>query len=178
MLGMYIATIPNRNSPPAILLRESYREGGKVKSRTLANLSALPEQAIELLRRQLKGEDFVPAQQGFEIIENGSPAHGHVDAVLTAMKRLNFFSLICSRPSAQRDLVVAMVTARILEPNSKLATSAWWHDTTLPDALPIGDANEDDLYKAMDWLLERQGQIEKKLAKRHLHNNCIALYRR
>jgi hypothetical protein len=134
---MYIAAIPNRNSPPAILLRESYREGGKVKSRTLANLSALPEQAIELLRRQLKGEDFVCAQQGFEIIENGSPAHGHVDAVLTAMKHLNFFSLICSKPSAQRDLVVAMVIARILEPNSKLATSAWWHNTTLPDALPI-----------------------------------------
>lgn len=176
VLGMYIATIPNRNSPPAILLRESYREGGKVKSRTLANLSALPEQAIELLRRQLKGEDFVSAQRGFEIIENGSPAHGHVDAVLTAMKRLNFFSLICSKPSAQRDLVVAMVTARILEPNSKLATSAWWSNTTLPDALPIGDANEDDLYKAMDWLLERQGHIEEKLAKRHLHNNCIALY--
>ena len=176
MLGMYIASIPNRNSPPAILLRESYREGGKVKSRTLANLSALPEQAIELLRRQLKGEEFVSAQQGFEIIENGSPAHGHVDAVLTAMKRLDFFSLICSKPSAQRDLVVAMVIARILLPNSKLATSAWWHGTTLPDALPIGDANEDDLYRAMDWLLERQGQIEKKLAKRHLHNNSIALY--
>jgi transposase len=175
-IGMYIATIPNRNSPPAILLRESYRQGGKIKSRTLANLSALPEQAIKMLRRQLKGENLVCAQQAFEIIENGSPAHGHVDAVLTAMKRLNFFSLIDSKPSAQRDLVVAMVIARILQPKSKLATSAWWHDTTLPDALPIGDTNEDDLYKAMDWLLERQGQIEKKLAKRHLHNNSIALY--
>jgi transposase len=173
---MYIATIPNRNSPPAILLRESYREGGKIKSRTLANLSALPEQAIEVLRRQLKGENLVSAQQAFEIVENGSPSHGHVNAVLTAMKRLSFFSLISSKPSAQRDLVVAMVIARILQPNSKLATSAWWHDTTLPDALPIGDANEDDLYKAMDWLLERQEQIEKKLAKRHLHNNSIALY--
>jgi transposase len=173
---MYITSIPNRNSPPAILLRESYREGGKVKSRTLANLSALPESAIEILRKHLKGEPLVEAQQAFEIVENGSPSHGHVHAVLTAMRRLDFFSLISSRPCMQRDLVVAMITARILQPKSKLATSAWWHDTTLPDALPIGDANEDDLYKAMDWLLDRQGQIEKKLAKRHLHKNGIALY--
>ena len=173
---MYITSIPNRKSPPAILLRESYREGGKVKSRTLANLSALPETAIEILRQHLKGETLVGAQQGFEIVENGSPAHGHVHAVLTAMRRLDFFSLISSRPCAQRDLVVAMVVSRILQPKSKLATSAWWHDTTLPDALSIGDADEEDLYKAMDWLLERQVQIEKKLAKRHLHKNGIALY--
>lgn len=173
---MYITSIPNRNSPPAILLRESYRQKGKVKSRTLANLSALPESAIEILRQHLKGETLIGAQQAFEIVENGSPSHGHVHAVLTAMKRLEFFSLISSRPCTQRDLVVAMVIARILQPKSKLATSAWWHDTTLPDVLPIGDADEEDLYKAMDWLLERQVQIEKKLAKRHLHKDGIALY--
>jgi len=173
---MYIATVPNRNSPPAILLRESYRENGKVKSRTLANLSALPEPAIEILRQHFKGGKLVSAQESFEIVENGSTAHGHVDAVMMAMRRLDFASLLCSRPSRQRDLVVAMVAARILKPKSKLATSLWWHDTTLPDMLPIGDTAEDDLYQAMDWLIGRQDSIEKKLAARHLENNAIALY--
>lgn len=174
-VGMYIATIPNRDSPPAILLRESYRENGKVKSRTLANLSSLPPQAIDILRRSLKGEDLV-STDAFEIVENGSPAHGHVDAVLTAMKRLDFSRLICSRRSRQRDLIVALVAARILEPRSKLATTLWWADTTLPEILDVSDADEDDLYDAMDWLLERQDRIENKLAGRHLENNALALY--
>ena len=172
---MYIATIPNRNSPPAILLRESYREKGKVKSRTLANLSSLPPQSIEILRRSLKGENLV-STDAFEIVEDGSPAHGHVDAVITAMRRLDFSRLICSRRSRQRDLVVAMVAARILEPKSKLATTLWWADTTLPEILDVSDADEDDLYDAMDWLLERQNRIENKLAGRHLENNALALY--
>ena len=172
---MYIATIPNRNSPPAILLRESYREKGKVKSRTLANLSSLPPQAIDILRRCLKGEDLV-STDAFEIVEDGSPAHGHVEAVMTAIRRLEFSKLICSRPSRQRDLVVALVAARILEPRSKLATTLWWTDTTLPEILEVSDADEDDLYDAMDWLLERQGHIENKLAGRHLENNALALY--
>ncbi len=172
---MYIATIPNRNSPPAILLRESYREDGKVKNRTLANLSKLPPQSIEVLRRSLKGENLV-ATDSFEIIEDGSPAHGHVDAVMTAMRRLDFSRLICSRRSSQRDLVVAMVAARILEPKSKLATTLWWADTTLPEMLDVNDASEDDLYDAMDWLLGRQSGIENKLADRHLENDALALY--
>ena len=172
---MYIATIPNRNSPPAILLRESYREKGKVKSRTLANLSSLPPQSIAILRRSLKGENLV-STDAFEIVENGSPAHGHVDAVMTAMRRLDFSMLISSRRSRQRDLVVAMVAARILEPKSKLATTAWWDDTTLPGMLDVHDADEDDLYDAMDWLLERQCHIENKLAGRHLKNDALALY--
>ncbi len=172
---MYIATIPNRNSPPAILLRESYRENGKVKSRTLANLSSLPPQSINILRRSLKGENLV-STDAFEIVEDGSPAHGHVDAVLTAMRRLDFSRLICSRRSPQRDLIVAMVVARILEPKSKLATTAWWADTTLLEILDVGDADEDDLYDAMDWLLERQSRIENKLAGRHLESNALALY--
>ena len=172
---MYIATIPNRNSPPAILLRESYREDGKVKSRTLANLSKLPTEAIDVLRRSLKGENLF-STDSFEIIEDGSPAHGHVDAVMTAMRRLDFSKLICSRRSPQRDLVVAMVVARILEPKSKLATTLWWTDTTLPEMLDVSDADEDDLYGAMDWLLERQGGIESKLADRHLKNDALALY--
>jgi transposase len=172
---MYIATIPNRNSPPAILLRESYREQGKVKSRTLANLSKLPPQSIEVLRRSLKGEELI-LTDAFEIVEDGSPAHGHVDAVMTAMRRLNFSRLIDSRQSRQRDLVVAMVAARILEPKSKLATTLWWADTTLPEILKVSDADEDDLYEAMDWLLERQRRIETKLAGRHFKNNGLALY--
>ena len=172
---MYIATIPNRNSPPAILLRESYREKGKVKSRTLANLSSLPPQSIAILRRSLKGENLV-STDAFEIVEDGSPAHGHVDAVMTAMRRLDFSRLISSRRSRQRDLVVAMVAARILEPKSKLATTAWWADTTLPGMLDVHDADEDDLYDAMDWLLERQSRIENKLASRHLKNDALALY--
>jgi transposase len=172
---MYIATIPNRNSPPAILLRESYRENGKVKNRTLANLSKLPPQCIDILRRSLKGENLVPTD-AFEIVENGSPAHGHVDAVMTAMGRLGFSRLICSRRSQQRDLVVAMVVTRILEPQSKLATTAWWKDTTLPEILNVSDADEDDLYGAMDWLLERQSRIENKLAGRHFKNDALALY--
>lgn len=172
---MYVATIPNRNSPPAILLRESYRENGKVKNRTLANLSSLPPQSIDILRRSLKGENLVSTDV-FEIVENGSPAHGHVDAVMTAMRRLDFSRLICSRRSRRRDLVVAMVTARILEPKSKLATTVWWADTTLPEILHISDADEDELYDTMDWLLERQGRIENKLASRHLENNALALY--
>ncbi len=158
---MYVATIPNRNSPPAILLRESYREEGKVNTRTLANISCLPDQSVELLRRSLKGEKFVSAQDAFEIIEDGSPAHGHVDAVLAAMRRLGFSRLICSKNSRYRDLVVAMVVARILEPKSKNATTLWWADTTLPETLGIKDADEDDLYEAMDWLLKRQSSIEK-----------------
>lgn len=172
---MYIAKIPNRNSPPAILLRESYREKGKVKTRTLANLSSLPPQAIEILRRSLKGENLV-STDAFEIVENGSPAHGHVDAVMTAMRQLDFSRLISSRRSRQRDLVVAMVAARILEPKSKLATTAWWADTTLPEILEVSDADEDDLYDALDWLLERQSRIENKLAGRHVKNNALALY--
>jgi len=173
---MYIATIPNRKSPPAILLREGYRENGKVKSRTLANLTSLPPQAIEILRRYLAGENIVSAEHAFEILQDGSPAHGHVDAVMIAMRRLGFSALICSRRSPQRDLVVAMVAARILKPKSKLATTHWWADTTLPDTLEIAAADENDLYEAMDWLLERQDEIEKKLALRHLANKGIALY--
>jgi len=172
---MYIATIPNRNSPPAILLRESYREKGKVKNRTLANLSSLPPQSIDILRRSLKGENLV-STNAFEIVEDGSPAHGHVNAVMTAMGRLDFSRLICSRRSRQRDLVVAMVVARILEPKSKLATTTWWADTTLPEMLDVSDADEDDLYDTMDWLSERQSRIENKLAGRHLENNALALY--
>ena len=171
---MYIATIPNRSSPPAILLREGYREGGKVKTRTLANLSTLPEAAVAALRRVLKGDTLITADEAFEAIS--SRHHGHVQAVLAAMQRLGFAHLIASRPSRQRNLVVAMVAARILAPESKLATTRWWHVTTLPALLGVSDADEDDLYAAMDWVLTRQPRIEKTLAARHLHNDGMALY--
>jgi transposase len=173
---MYIATIPNRNSPPAILLREGYREDGRVKTRTLANLSKLPATAIDVLRQVLQGKDMVPADELFEIVEDGSRAHGHVEAALTAMRRLGFFALIHSRPSRQRDLVVAMVAARILNPQSKLATTRWWFSTTLPETLGLDQVDEDELYEAMDWLLEQQNNIEKKLASRHLEEGGLALY--
>jgi transposase len=173
---MYVAAVPNRNSPPAILLREGYREGGKVKNRTLANLSKLPPAAVEAIRRVLKGEQLVSTDELFEIVEDGSPAHGNVEAVLTAMRRLGFAGLLCSRSSRQRDLVVAMVAARILKPQSKLALSRSWSGTTLADMVGIGEADEDEMYEAMDWLLERQDNIEKKLAVRHLKEGGLALY--
>src|SRR3990172_7871456 len=159
---MHIDVVPNRNSKPAYLLRESYREGGKVKKRTLANLSTLPIEQIERIRQILRGEQLAPVDTLFESV--GSAHHGHVQAVLSSMKRLGFDALLSSRPCRERDLAVAMVAARIIAPHSKLATTRWWHVTTLPEILGVCDATEDDLYDAMDWLLARQERIEKKLA--------------
>ncbi len=171
---MYIATIPNRGSPPAILLREGYRDSGKVKNRTLANLSHWPPAKVDLLRRVLRDEPLAPSTTLFEVLS--SRHHGHVEAVRSAMHRLGFDALIAARPSRERDLVVAMVAARILEPDSKLATTRWWHTTTLPTALGVRDADEDALYEAMDWLLARQARIEQKLAARHLRAGGLVLY--
>jgi transposase len=171
---MYIATVPNRGSRPAILLREGYREGGQVKNRTLANLSAWPPAKVELLRRVLRDEHLAPVDQLFAVV--ASPHHGHVQAVRTAMRRLGFAALLASRPSRARALAVAMIVARILEPDSKLATTRWWHTTTLPADLGVRDADEDDLYAAMDWLLARQARIERKLAARHLKEGGLVLY--
>ena len=171
---MYIATVPNRSSPPAILLREGYREGGKVKNRTLANLTKWPASKIDLLRRLLRDEPLAPVDGLFEVV--ASTHHGHVQAVRTTMHRVGFEALIAARPSRERDLVVAMVAARILEPDSKLATTRWWHTTTLPADLGVSDADEDTLYEAMDWLLERQERIEQKLAARHLRPGGFVLY--
>jgi len=173
---MYIATVPNRNSPPAILLRESYRENGKVKTRTLANLSKLPAEGIDALKQVLKGKQLVSTDDLFEIVEDGSRSHGNGEAVLITMRRLGLARLINSRPSRQRDLVVAMVAARILKPQPKLATIRWWPNTTLTETLGVEEADENELYNAMDWLLEHQAHIEKKLAARHLAENNLALY--
>ncbi len=171
---MYIATVPNRKLPPAILLRESYREAGKVKSRTLANLSKLPAETIEVIRQSLKGTPLAAAGDTFEVV--ASPTHGHVHAVLLAMRRLGFAELIASQPTPERDRVLALVAARIVEPHSKLATTRWWHDTTLPKTLGVADADENDLYAAMEWLLERQNRIERKLAARHWDEDSVVLY--
>jgi hypothetical protein len=171
---MYIATIPNRGSPPAILLREGYRDGGKVKNRTLANLSHWPPAKVDLLRRVLRDEPLAPSTTLFDV--RASRHHGHVQAVRTAMQRLGVDTLIASRPSRERDLVGALIAARILEPDSKLATTRWWHTTTLPAELGVSDADEDALYEAMDWLLDRQARIEQKLAARHLQPGGFVLY--
>lgn len=176
MVAMHVEIVPNRNSKPAILLRESYRDGKKVRKRTLGNISKLSMEQVDAIRRILKGEKLISPEDVFEIIEDGSPAHGHVDAVLTAMKRLGFSKLLSSRGCHQRDIVMAMVAARILSPKSKIAATLWWKDTTLPELLGVGDANEDDLYDAMDWLFDHQDTIEKKLASRHLESGGMALY--
>ncbi len=171
---MHIDIVPNRNSPPAVLLRESYREGANVRKRTLANLSALSGAQVDAIRRTLRGETLVPLADLFEIVH--SHHHGHVQAIRIAMTQLGFESLIASRPSRDRDLIVAMVMARIIEPTSKLATTRWWHTTTLPELCGVADADEDDLYAALDWLITRQAHIEKKLAARHLHTGGFVLY--
>jgi transposase len=171
---MYIEGIPNRNSPPAILLREAWREGKKIRKRTIANLSQWPAQKVEALRRLLKDEPLVTAQEAF-VIEQ-SMGHGHVEAILGTIRKLGLEDLISSRRSRERDLVVAMIAERLLHPCSKLATTRLWHTTTLAAQLGVSDADEDDLYEALDWVLARQGQIEKKLAGRHLSEGSFVFY--
>ena len=156
------------------LLRRSYREGGSVKNETLGNLSHLPDALVEIIRRALQGETFVAVAQTFEIAR--SRAHGHVQAVAATIQRLGFAALIASKPGRERDLVLAMVAARILAPHTKLATTRWWHTTTLAEDFGVADASEDDLYAAMDWLLQRQDRIQKKLAARHLRAGGLVLY--
>jgi len=156
------------------LLRRSYREGKTVKNETLGNLSHLPDPLIDLIRRALQGETFVPLAQAFEI--SRSRAHGAVQAVAATMQRLGFASLIAATPGRERDLVLAMVAARIVAPHTKLATTRWWHTTTLAEDFGVADASEDDLYAAMDWLVQRQGTLQKKLAARHLHAGSLVLY--
>lgn len=178
---MYVATVPNRNSPPAILLRESYRENGKVKTRTLANLSHLPSHQIQALRLALSGSLPAPGRSlpdSFRITR--SLPHGHVAAVLGSLRQLQLDSLLDPRPSRQRDLVIAMIVARILEPASKLATARGLHADTLHhslgEVLQLDSADETELYQAMDWLLPRQARLEQQLAQRHLSNGGLVLY--
>ena len=176
---MYIEAVPNRNSPPAVLLRESYREDGKVKKRTLANLSKCPPAVVEALRVLLKGGTAVTSlEKAMDIVR--SLPHGAVAAVLGIMRQLKLDRLIDSTDSPVRRRVLAMIVERILHPGSKLATARGLTQDTardsLADILELGPCDEDDLYEAMDWLLERQENIEKRLAKRHLKEGTLVLY--
>ena len=180
ILVMYIDVVPNRNSPPAILLRESFWKDGKVRKRTLANLSKLPPHLIDALRRFLKGAtpSDIPLHDAFDIVR--SLPHGHVAAVLSCLRQCGLESLIASRRSRQRDLVVAMIVARILDPRSKLATARGLSSHTASDSLAemldLADADENELYQAMDWLLQRQTAIEARLADKHLQEGALVLY--
>ena len=156
------------------LLRRSVRVGRQVKHETLGNLSHLPEPLIDLIRRSLAGESFVPAAEAFRV-ERSLP-HGHVEAVLGTLRRLGLDRLIAARRSRQRDLVVALIAERLLHPGSKLATTRCWHHSTLAQQLEVEDADENDLYQALDWLLGRQRRLENKLAQRHLEEGATVLY--
>jgi hypothetical protein len=172
---MHIHVIPNRNSNPAILLRESFRENGKVKKRTVANLSFLSLEQAEMINLVLKGKELFEIDQIFESI--ASRSHGHVKAVLTAMEKLGIKKLLASRPSRERDIIYAVIAWRIIKPASKLAMQREWLDSTLPELVGLDDSvTEDDIYSAMDWLMANQNSIEKKLAARHLTPGGMMLY--
>jgi transposase len=178
---MYVATVPNRNSPPAILLRESYRQDGKVKTRTLANITHLRSQQVQALRLALAGSLATPSASlpdSFHI--SRSLPHGHVAAVLGCLRNLHLVSILDPAPSRQRDLVIAMIVARIIDPASKLATGRGLHCETLHhslgEMLHLDSADETELYQAMDWLLPRRSRIEQALAKRHLSQGGLVLY--
>ncbi|BCU10352.1 transposase [Microcystis aeruginosa] len=181
MIAMYIEKVPNRNSPPAVLLRESYREGEQVKKRTLANLSKLPDDIIDNLKLALKGatlsmNEGIPNH--FEVIR--SLPHGHVMAILETIKKLGLDKIISEKSSRIRNLVVAMIVARIINPKSKLATARGFNSETgsqsLGQLLDLEKADEDELYNALDWLLEKQDKIEKHLAIKHLESGTLVLY--
>lgn len=173
IVSMHIDIVPNRSSPPAVLLRESFREGGKVRKRTLANLSALPMEQVQLIKAVLRGDKLAPVGDVFEVL--ASRPHGAVLAVGNAMGRLGMAALLGSA-CPERDRTLAMIAARILAPHTKLATTRWWSSTTLAEDFAVTDADEQDLYAAMDWLLARQDKIQKRLAGRHLKAGGQILY--
>jgi hypothetical protein len=156
------------------LLRRSYREGGKVKNETLANLSHLPDEAIELIRGVLRGQRYLPAGEAFKI-ERSLPA-GHVGAALAMARRLELAKLLDRRPSRERAVCLAMICQRVIAPASKLATARALGQSTLASELGVEGASEDELYAALDWLLERQERIEDRLAARHLADGELVLY--
>jgi transposase len=175
--AVHVATtkrVYKRKTYTTHLLRRSIRKGKTVTHETLGNLSHLPDHLIDIIKRSLKGETFVPAAEAFRITR--SLPHGHVEAVLKMTRKLGLDDLIASEPSHRRDLVVAMIVERLVFPSSKLANTRHWLDTTLAEELDVADATEDQLYDAMDWLLERQSAIENKLAKRHLSDGALVLY--
>jgi len=175
---MYVDIVPNRNSPAAVLLRQSWREGRHTRKRTVANLSHWPEAQVELLRRLLKGEALLAPADALEIVR--SLPHGHVAAALGTLRRLGLEKILCRTCCRERDLVVAMIVARVLAPGSKLATArglqAETASSSLGKVLGLRSVDEDDLYQGMDWLLPRQSGIEDALAQRHLSEACLVLY--
>ena len=175
---MYIESVPNRSSPPAILLRESFRDGGRVKKRTLANLSKLPTAAIDALRRILRGERLVSPDDAFSCLR--SLPHGHVAAVLATVRKLGLPALLARSPGRVRDLVLALLVARVIDAQSKLATARALNPesavSTLGEMLDLSTVDPKELYAAMDWLVERQAAIEQRLAKRHLQEHTLVLY--
>ena len=170
---MYIDVVPNRNSPPAILLRTSYRQNSRVKKKTIANLSDWAPELVEGLKK-LNGAVAVAPEDLFSI--ESSAAHGHVEAIPATIKHLGLHTMISSKPSRQRYLVLAMIAEQLIHPRSKLASVRLWPTTTLAEELQISDADEDELYEAMDWLYQRQSRIKKKLADRHLGESAHAPY--
>ena len=180
---MYVETVPNRGSPPAILLRESYRDGKSIRKRTLLNLSNWPAEHIEGLRGVLKGGVVIPAGQEALAVERSLP-HGHVAAVLGTARAIGLDRLLGPKntrePSRPRDLVLAMIVSRVIAPTSKLATAKALDPATAASSLGVelalGEVDEDELYAALDWLHERQGAIETALAKRHLKGGTLVLY--
>src|ERR1700737_2272058 len=179
---MYVEHIPNRNSPPAILLRESYREGDKFKRRTLANLSDWPAAKIEALRRVLRDEAVVPTdQQALRLVR--SLPHGHVAAALGMLRKLGLDRILSRggrQPRREVALCIAMIVARLIDPASKLATARGLDAETatcsLGQVLKLGAVDEQELYEALDWLRGEQGRIEQALARRHLRNGMLVLY--
>jgi Transposase DDE domain len=175
---MYVAVVPNRSSPPAVLLRESYRDGDKVKSRTIANLTHWPASKVQALRRVLKGGTNLSGPEPVQI-ERSLP-HGHVAAVLGMARKLGLHRLLPSKPKRLADLALAMIVARVIEPAAKLATARQLSEETaahsLGSVLGLGVVDEDELYAALDWLGQAQSKIEAALAQRHLNNGCLVLY--
>ena len=175
---MYVAVVPNRSSPPAVLLRECYREGGKVHNRTLANISHWPAAQIDALRGVLKGATAVSSLADFQILR--SLPHGHVAAVIGSLRQLKLDAILDRASSRPRELAIAMIAARVIDPCSKLATARALHPDTLSSSLGehlgLGEVSEDELYRAMDWLRRRQAAIETSLAKKHLTEGGLVLY--
>jgi hypothetical protein len=176
---MYIESVPNRNSPPAILLRESYREDGKIKKRTLLNLTDWPTELVEGFRTLLKGGKASPVGEEAIIVRRSFP-HGHVAAALGTLRKIGLDRVLGPAGNRCRDLVIAMVVMRLLSPASKLATArmldAATASTSLGEVLELGDVDENELYTALDWLGERQEHVEKALARKHLHDGTLVLY--
>jgi transposase len=176
---MYIERVPNRNSPPAILVRSSHREGEKIIKKTLANLSGLPEDIIAVIDLAIKGKNMVVADSAFKILRN--QPHGHVEAILGVMKKLQFDNILSSTPCRERSLSMALIASRLISPSSKRASVKLADSTTLAEELGVNDVTEKELYEAMDWLLNRQARIEAKLAAKHLRpeegkNHTLVLY--